>query len=256
MDRARKHIEELNALGEGFIEKCFGIPSEELDPETSDRLLNYCIVTPSTEEFSLPASDAINNLRHSLDQAINCANVELGARKRDAFFPVGPTVQKFLEVTVNNCRSVHPGLIDFIKGYQPYGGGDDALYGLAKLAGPNKHQLIVDVDANLVSMYMSGDWLNKIFAAPGSKLGFCGWDGEKKKLTVARLKPGSHYQVDYMTQVPIFVSLTGCEAARGQAAATFLNDQARKISAIIDGLEAETARLKALGPIGQAAPSP
>jgi len=111
---------------------------------------------PSTRLRKL-AYDALNDCRHALDQATVAANSLLGvASKSFVYFPSAENEADFdsLFASKGRCRNVHPALVPELKGFQPWweddsGTGNDVLRTLMKLAGPNKHQVIIDFPLEL-----------------------------------------------------------------------------------------------------------
>jgi hypothetical protein len=220
---ARSDIDRLDREWRQFHERCFGIPFEDFDAKTSERVIKFRICPDVPDDLRVLVSNAFNNLRHTLDQTINSASVELGKK---------------------NCPTVRADMIPTLKAFQPYGGGDDMLYTLSKLCGPNKHQVVLNMNLNF-KFAIDGrakGWF-RFFRGPGT-LGRLAWDSEKQELEAARVGAGGDIQCDYMTDIPIFISLGDSEISRGEPATAFLNTLAGKVDGILRGIEAETARLK------------
>lgn len=243
--RAEEHIQSLHHDWGHFHERCFGIPFEVFDAEKSQRVLKFRICPDVPPRLSVLASDALNNLRHALDQAVNCAAAELGSTKRNNYFPFAKSASELDGLIKKNCPTVQPELLATLKGFQPYQGGDDVLYALAKLAGPNKHQLLLDLQPHMPSLVIDtrfGGWFRRV-AGPGT-MGILAWDSEKQELEAARVWGSGSFQYDYMTRPAFYVAIGGTDASRGQPAAAFLDAVASKVDGIVRVLEAETVRLK------------
>jgi len=243
---ARGDIRRLQAAWNHFHERCFGIPFEEFDSENDERVIKFRICPEVPQELRVLASNAFNNLRHLLDQAINCAAVELGSSKRNNYFPFAKDKEDLERVIKSNCPTVPVALLPTIRQFMPHGDGDAELYALSKLCGPNKHQVVLSIDSHMNGMLLDAGpngWFGS-FKGPG-RLGALAWDSEKQELEAARVGKGGDAQFRAMTKIPIFVSLSDSDVSRDKPAIEFLELLANKVQAILLALESESQRLKA-----------
>jgi Fatty acid hydroxylase superfamily len=144
----------LQAAWDHFHERCFGIPFEEFDSENDERVVKFRRCPEVPQELRVLASNAFNNLRHVLDQAINCAALELGAPKRNNYFPFAKDKADLERVIKANCPTVPATLLPTIRQFMPHGDGDAELYALSKLFGPNKHQVVLNIDSPMNGMLL------------------------------------------------------------------------------------------------------
>jgi hypothetical protein len=244
LDGARENIQELEARGQAFVESCRGVPIVDLDAKTDEKVLKYRITRKVPGRLRVVASNALNNLRHSLDQAVNSASVELGSRKRNNYFPFAKDAGEIDGVIRRNCPTVPSGLIRLLKAFQPYGGGDDLLYTMSRMSGPNKHQLVLKLDLNLPYLSMYLDELASFRFSGPFKVGYMGWDSAKQELEFARVRADAAFEYRDDLHLPLLISLADSQTASGEPAAAFLNTLAGKVDRIIQAIEAETGRLR------------
>jgi hypothetical protein len=148
LERAEKHIFNLNDAWDGFVESgAYPIESED-DPDTGDRIYRIVNVAPIDPDFPLIIGDAINNIRSALDH-LAYHLVQLGpAPIEKVYFPVGNLSKEF-ETTLGGIKerlrsdAVKP--MSEIKAYQ--GGRDEILWQLNCLNNIDKHRLLLTVSA-------------------------------------------------------------------------------------------------------------
>jgi hypothetical protein len=239
---AREDIDKLKRECDIFTEQCRGVPFAEIDRQTGDKLVKVRITHKPPGRLRVTASNALNNLRHSLDQVVNAAAFELGSKKRDNYFPFARDAGSIDEVIRSNCRNVPSDLIPLLKAFQPYGGGDDLLYSMSRLSGPNKHQIVLKLNVNLTHLLLGAKTGFRLLQGPAD-IGVLRWDSSKQELDMVRIKPGGRFDCERQIKLPLFVTLGDSEPASREPAAAFLDALAGKVESIIMAIEAETTRL-------------
>ena len=239
IDHARINIQNLEAGSSAFTDSCRGVEVEELDHQTRQKIIKLRVTGKIPGPLRPIASGIVNDLRHSLDQSMNEAIVRLGAKKRDTYFPFAKNAGSFDELFKSDrYKSICPDLRPYLGSVQLYGGGDDLLYTLNRIAGPNKHQLVLRLGAEFGSFWTDG----KVeFRGPGT-FGL-EWDRKRQELEIARIGPGGFLRMHDQSNLSFFVSIDEGETARSQPASAFLDTLATKVEGIVAGLEAETARI-------------
>src|SRR5689334_24738258 len=99
IERAKKHIAELEAERDSF----FGFNpytfDSKLDPQTGKRQFYCKRVSPVPDLFSLIVGDVLNNLRSALDHMayrfVRLGNAPTGDNLRNAYFPIGENVTDY-----------------------------------------------------------------------------------------------------------------------------------------------------------------
>lgn len=117
---AKEDLQNVAALIRSYQAHATCAPIVYSDKKTSHKFVKLKIVDPPAPRIRYLASGILNNLRHSLDQAANAASVELGADKRDGYFPFGKDVSAIRNVAKRNCRSFAPELTDYLLTFQAY----------------------------------------------------------------------------------------------------------------------------------------
>jgi hypothetical protein len=78
IDRAKVSIDELEPLCNAFIRNCAYDVISYTDPKTGEHVVKIHFQQRIPPIMRLPASDALNNLRHALDQAVVDGAILLG----------------------------------------------------------------------------------------------------------------------------------------------------------------------------------
>ncbi|MGH0229564.1 hypothetical protein NKZ03_26095 [Sinorhizobium meliloti] len=245
IEGAIEEIEDLRVKCAHFVENCRTIPLEKRDHETGENVIKFRVTDKIPPRLRYTTSNILNNLRHSLDQAINSGAVELGAKKRDSYFPFAKDEDDISAALKSRCKSVDSRLSDYIVSeFNPYGGGDEFLYAVSKVSGPNKHQLTLGLESNLPALVI-GDGFGVELTGPG-RLGYLAWDSRKQELEFARLGPQAVLKLNGDPRLPIFIAISRSAELGGDAAANVLLNVASKVGDIVEAIERETARLKRL----------
>lgn len=243
---AREAINELDsALGAYFA----GEPLTQvvdIDPDTGHKLLKRVLTAPLPDVIGRKATESMNNLRHSFDQAINGACTALGKRPssgkeaRRLNFPWSTDPIDLGHFLKN--RPIPPELWDELKRQQPYprgegyAGGDDLIRGMATLAN-TKHNTGLTFDVEFAGM-RGPSMLNGNFMAIPSKLQ---WDTVKQEVVVATFDDFAEVYDDYTLRVYVAFDVTGIlKRTPLQSALGAFLDKAQRV---VDALEQECARI-------------
>ncbi len=143
IERAKEHIGDLETTSRRFFD---GNPYSlfaEPDSELGGYVLRIVEREAAPLRWSAIASDAVHNLRSSLDILWRLAMHGLHPTARNAYFPIYDTAKK--------CESGFPGepkranqkaAVDLLKAAKPYKGGNDALWSLNAIDARNKHEML------------------------------------------------------------------------------------------------------------------
>jgi hypothetical protein len=244
LDGARHDIKNFDVESRVFLDSCFGVPSQKIDRKTGENVVKYHVPQRMPGHLRVLASNAVNNLRHTLDQAVNCAAVGLGG-KRDNYFPFAKDATDIDRIIKDNCKSVRADLLPTLKGFQPYGGGDDVLYSLSRIAGPNKHQLVLKTNLDLTHLVLN-DLASEIRGP--SSVGLMHWGSKKQEFEFARIGSSGYIKCNPKAKLPLSISLGDSKISSSEPATTFLETLASKVDGILGALEADTERLSHLSP--------
>ena len=242
IEGAKTSLVNFESCCNAFIQNCTYDTIRYKDPKSGDKVVKLRFHHRMPPKLRLSAYRILNDLRHALDQAVCDGAISLGrANAKDVYFPIGRTSQDFDREISKKCKNVHPNLIAFIKTCRPYEGGDDLLYALSRLAGPNKHQRIVGMSINHTGLQLELTSNAFIPHADLRPLRPNQWNELRNELEFMRTGPGAQGHID---PVPVLQIVLGDGAPPlSEPAFTSLNTLASKVETIVLGFEAETARI-------------
>lgn len=143
--RAKRHIQDLTEL----ILKFGAEHRPTINTTSADGYPRISLITPEIplpDEIPLIAGDTIHNLRTSLDLMMCDVLRAQDKSTSNIKFPFAAT-QDDLEKILNksNARRAGPEVIELIRSYKPYKGGNIGLRGLHDLDISDKHKLIIPI---------------------------------------------------------------------------------------------------------------
>ena len=163
--RARRHLEELRGAVDAFmLTKPFALMVEQPDG-WHDQGSNVWVVRLRQSvpiEFGPIIGDVVHSLRSSLDlMATDLVRLN-GGRYDKTYFPFAINAEQLEGQIKDKVRNAHPDVIDLIRSFKPYTGGNLSLRALHDLDIQDKHQaLIPSVSAartNAFLMRYGGAW--------------------------------------------------------------------------------------------------
>lgn len=193
-------------------------------------------------DFGCMAFDALNSLRSALDHAVFAATVVLTGNQDPARtkFPFADTEEWLIESELKRgARDVPDDLHPYLLGLKPHKAGNKLLWGFNKVRNENIHRILSPVAHARSSMGIGGN-------------GYIGemeiihkWDREKRELSYLRCRDvGSGIKVD----IAIDVAFIETSDLPLQSVVRTLEQCSGMVESIIDGIEAETARIIASRP--------
>lgn len=116
----------------------------EPDPDHSDEEIHKLkFAEPLPARFTDLTADAVHYLRSSLDDAVYGVAVATGkVRPKYAAFPFGRNAVAFESHMKARCKDIPNDLYPLFRAYQPYRGGDYALWELNEISIADKHKLL------------------------------------------------------------------------------------------------------------------
>jgi hypothetical protein len=204
----------------------------EHDLNTNENIYKITLVKPMPVALSGIMFDAVNNLRAGLDQAI----FAIAGSNKLRSFPFADTSTDFENAVKGRCKDLPDEIVDLVRTFKPYKGGNDLLWALNKRCNSNKHAIDTTV------AIARGDATQSIveFRGPGS-LSRSVWDRAKNEMEIARLKPGGTFQMNF--QVDGFIAIRDVEIVDGEPAPALLNEFIRIVEGIVMAIEAESKRI-------------
>src|SRR5688572_11387500 len=167
IERANKHINDLNNLINSFVASDFYRFHVEVDSNTGDNLLKLEFTDFMPSEGVLILGDAVHNLHSALDLMICEIVLKSGKTPDNATkFPFHGKRQEVIgQINSGKIKAAGPIVRDLIVDMiKPYRGGNDLLYGLHDLDILDKHRLLIVVIAvvSLTGVYAQSD--NVVFS--------------------------------------------------------------------------------------------
>jgi hypothetical protein len=243
IDGAKTSIVDFKAACDGFVQNCTYDIIDHINPNTGDKIIKLRFHHRMPPKMRIPASHIVNDLRHSLDQAVCDGAVALGRpNAKGVYFPFGKTAKDLDDEVVNRCKNVNAELVAFVRKFNSHYGGDDLLYALGSLAGPNKHQRILGISLSNAGVQLGGSgqaW--SISSTGGFEIGGNKWNDLRNELEFARFGRGTTGNIDARPVIQIVLG-TG-EPPLSDPAPTVLDTLASKVEGIVLGIEAETSRI-------------
>jgi len=158
LNRANKHILELRAVLDTYVQGNVYHIGTDIDSEGGVRKLHIAKTTPLPSEVPLIIGDVIHNLHTVLDMSI-WAIIPEAHRDRTIKFPFYETRNELLgQINKGKIKAHAPGIVDFIiNDIKPYKGGNDLIYGLHVLDITDKHQLLIPILDTIELTGVSGE---------------------------------------------------------------------------------------------------
>lgn len=189
VDRAKKHITDLENLLESFINRNPYTTEVIDDPNSAgDRLLVLRVREELPKDVSCYIGDASHNLRASLD-ILACTLVRLnGKSTASVMFPFARDANTLEErIRLTHINKADPEIVNMIRSLKPYTGGNDLLRGLHDLDIADKHSALTPT----ISMARS----------PNFKVGGMRWTGShfgpiKDGLKLQKIPAEAYFEID------------------------------------------------------------
>lgn len=187
-------------------------------------------------------SDAANNLRSALDQAI-CSVASLSnLPTHTTYFPIAGTESEFNNTLNGRCGKLPQEIRDLVSGFKPYKGGDDALWVLNKLSGTNKHGILKPIALGNFGAQISGHHKGMPLQFPYPPR----WDSVKQEMVLVRAPKVSAVSVGEFTvnyEYTFSIAFNEIELIDGEPVVPVLNHFAGVVESIVMAIEAESKRI-------------
>lgn len=232
---------------------------KEFDKDLGEYAFKLVQRKPPPDIIARRWTEAINNLRHSFDQAVFSACKAISWPISAGNYPWAENPDPDLVRRLEGGKkgpSIPRELWDCIKRQEPYprgdtySGGDDLVREMSKIANA-KHTigLIVSAVAQKVIIGRQGDWL--VHAREGGLALHVGgrrhapgsWNSVKQELIIwSAPHPESYIDADYNAEIHIVLNRAGL--LERTAAVVALKHFAAKAQSVVDSFEQEVARIK------------
>lgn len=221
-------------------EPCEGVG--EFDPKTGYHAYKIHFLKAPPETWRRLTFRVICDIRHCIDQAMFAAVhiVEGSAPDRDIYFPWAKCPVDLTHRRKKVSEQLWPTL-DRLEPYprgDGYSGGDDTIFAIRNLAGPNKHRVAVSPAARPTAMQMSGTGFGRVIIPKD------GWDASKNEFTVMLVE---HLpDPDYEFQVAVDIAFGQVEGLGGKPVLPVLNHFGRYAYFVINELLHDARKIAGL----------
>ena len=191
-----------------------------LDAKTGQKTFSFRFEERIPGKIRVLASRIVTDVKHSLDQALSDAAMALGRSDSNGLhFPIGNSQQNFEGELKRRCRNVHGNILNVIRKFEPYEGGNTSFYRFLSLAGRAKHQRILKVSILDSGLTLSRGKDDFIFI-PAGRLGVLGWNDEGNQLDFLRIPEGKAYRGAFRPEIQISLEVEQTPLS-GEAAIVF-----------------------------------
>jgi hypothetical protein len=229
--RAKNHIRDLERQMHEFIESQPYTEVVEIDAQRVEQVHKIKLVKPMPIALQGIAADAVNNLRNALDQAIYAITP-----RKNAFFPIAPDAPHFENAVKGRCKHLPQEIIDLLRGFKPYKGGNSLLWALNELSNTNKHAII-----RPVAIASGGIEYWNMVVNDGASVMPPVWDRAKNEMELIRLRPGGKFDANF--HFISHIAISDVEFVDGQPADAVLNEFVRIVEGVVMAIEAEARRI-------------
>ena len=183
VDHAKSHIIQVKALAKAFFDtKPYAVVTKADPLYPGYKLQNLQLTSPLPIQISAFASDAIKNLRASLDHVGYAVARASGKTGKNAHFPFGDTIAEVESRRTYRSKDIQTEIFDLMVAFKPYKGGNVTLWALNKLGNINKHESLVR--AVLFAQTM-------IYESPDFRLETGPRQSEDGEIPIAWIRPGA-----------------------------------------------------------------
>lgn len=237
IESANDATTQFATLSADFIQNCGAKLVSHFDFETRQRVLSIRLEKRIPSRLRTTAYHIISDLRHALDQAVCDSALELGRKNaKGVYFPFAKNKQDFERQIEVKCKGVHPGIVRFIEKQKPYLGGNDYLWALSRMAGPNKHQKILHM--SLQEKLTKIDMTDGRFCRGPAILNIDKWHDEWNQLEIARVGEGGYLNLGLGISVQIVMGEV--DVLSGAPAAEVFKQLCGMVEAVVDGIVMKT----------------
>ena len=228
-------MEELRAQEKAFNDREPYTRLVETDPDGLNQCHTIILTEPLPESFADLTVEVAAALGAALDQAVFAASKAVGGtRLMDTCFPVSDSAAGLDKIIDQKCKGVPPAIMALLRGFDPYKGGNDLLWGLRRIVQTEQYRLIAPVGS-------AESGVTFIHNATPPRVR---WDAEKKQLELGTFPIHGVFQPN----LSVFFSagFGEVETLQGRPVLPILEAMTEEVERIVSVLEAES---QMVGPV-------
>jgi hypothetical protein len=230
---ARRHIANLlSAESTFFSNDAFAWASEQAPNGNWHTKIK--LVRNMPEDISHCAWDTAQNLRAALDLAVCATATIAGATNlKHTYFHFASSKEEWEKSVKGRTKAAPPYAVEVMRTFEPWGGGNEALYSLNLLAVTDKHQMVTPVCLQNNSILMN----NFSYSGRGPvKIGVTNWDIEKREIVVIETGEAVPIPLEGY-RFTSFLAYSGEGHIYGKPIVALLNQLTNMCQQIIEALE-------------------
>src|ERR1700733_11477655 len=190
LTRAKKKLQTLIKRGHAFTAKRPHAFIAEPDHQAGIETYKFKITKSLPLGVRDLAWEIVEETRSSLDQlGYACAVAGGKISPKSTYFPIADSAAQ-LETDVigrGRCRDIPPDIVALFRSFQPYKGGNDAVWTLNQFCNGNKHRFVLPA-GTVAESGMSVDFL---YMPGGGQVLVPTWDSTKNEMAVFTAPIGS-----------------------------------------------------------------
>lgn len=238
--RAQEKIAELKAAIEAFVKGKPYARVVEKDASSGAELHKIKMTTALPDQFTDLTMEIIEALRSALDQAgFACAVLTGKPDAKSALFPFADDESSLANAIKGRCKDLPADIVTLFRSFQPYKGGNDALWAMNKIR-HSTHTVLVPIGNAVGGMTIRG---GRIQAPKGGSASILmpRWDGAKNEMIFGQVDAGGqfHYNVEFT----FFIAFGDAPVVGGKEVLAVLNHFASVVAGILAATEAECRRI-------------
>jgi hypothetical protein len=240
LSRAKAKFKALIRRGKAFGAKSPYAMVTEDDLQAGFRFYKFKITKRLPLGTSELAWEIVEELRSALDQlGYACAVASGKTAPKNTYFPIADSAAQ-LDTDVigrGRCKDVPADIVALFRSFQPYKGGNEAIWTLNRLANGNKHRFVLPAGAAAEQSISLGT----LILPPGASIHVPRWDREKNEMLVLSTPIGT--EVKYDLGFAVYVAFGEVDAVAGEPVVPILNAMVHDVERILADTEAECRRI-------------
>lgn len=149
--RAKHHIDDLERTWSDYIAQSPFKAYEIKDLEPGITRVVFRPSIPIPDSLTWITADILNNLRSALDFACHASTQILGNGNRQNSFPFAKSEAELESAINRQSKRIDARVLDCIRSFKPYKGGDDNLWAMNATRNQNQHAFVEPLPINVNS---------------------------------------------------------------------------------------------------------
>jgi hypothetical protein len=189
------------------------------------------------------AVEALDGIRSALDTACSASAAALGVSEpKYAYFPLADTKEQLDNVIKGRCKDIHPDVVELLRTFEPYEGGNKLLWALNRVRRQNQHHILAEVGFGANAFRLNACQPDHI-GPFGFNVLMPKWDKEKREVHVIHCDPTTTFRA-LDIDVHFYAALGDAGILTGEPVIPLLNKLEGEAERIVMAIEAEALCIK------------